>query len=190
MPPGLPRTRRFGPALARTGLLACALAAAPGLAQAQAQLPSLAPVPASASGTTSTPTVAPCANCGTVVSVQAARARSGWQAAPDSQVALPGRAAGGPAAAAPADGGASLPGAGARLEGASMAGRPMRYGAAPPALPHPDLAEFDAAAARRSTWETLVRMEDGTVRRFESGVQPTWPIGARVKVVNGIVVPR
>lgn len=186
MPAGLPRTRRFGRvrALARAGLFACALAAAGG--SAQAQQPPFAP----GSGTSPAPAVRPCANCGTVVSVRAARPRSGWQATPDSHVALPGRAAGSPATAASADGGASLPGAGTRLEGASMAGRPMRYGAAPPALPHPDLAEFDAAAARRGTWETLVRMEDGTVRRFESGVQPTWPLGARVKVVNGIVVPR
>lgn len=184
MPPAPQRTRRLGPALARAGLLAYALAAGPG--PAQAQLPSLAP----GAATSSTPAAAPCANCGTVVSVQAARARSGWQAAPDSQVALPGRTAGGTTAAASADGGAPTAGVGSRLEGASMAGRPMRYGAAPPALPHPDLAEFDAAAARRNVWETLVRMEDGTLRRFESGVRPTWPIGARVKVVNGIVVPR
>lgn len=161
--------------------LAAALLAVTAPAGAQSALPA---------GPVATPARA-CANCGTVVSVQAVRARAGWQTAPDSHVALPGRPAGAVATAPAPDGSAPTPPAAtARLEGASMAGRPLRYGAAPQALPHPDHAEFDAAAARRSRWETVVRMEDGSLRRFESGVQPTWPIGARVKVVNGIVIPR
>lgn len=50
--------------------------------------------------------------------------------------------------------------------------------------------EIEKNSARRIVWQTRVRMDDGSLRKLTSSVQPELPVGAKVKLVNGQLVPR
>lgn len=49
--------------------------------------------------------------------------------------------------------------------------------------------EIEKNSKRQVVWQTRVRMDDGSVRKFSSPTQPEMTVGARVRLVNGQLVP-
>lgn len=50
--------------------------------------------------------------------------------------------------------------------------------------------EIEKSSRHQIVWQTRVRMDDGSLRKLTTATQPELPVGAKVKLVNGQLVPR